>query len=236
MELKQPFKRLGALAAAGAVGTAATLAFATSAQAAVQTIDINDGNVPTTAAGYGDQSCDQVPGGPLDGQDGWVFVLPASAGAEGNFHSVTATFTDENGDEQTLTTDGVNGDVVDGQGDNKAYIITPAGWELTGATAEVEDPDDGAFFNLTHACPAEDVPGGETPTPGDETPTPGEETTSPGMDETSPGEESTSPAAGEQLPTTGTPLTIALVTAAALAAAGGAMFFMMRRRRAAQDW
>lgn len=235
MELKQHFTRLGALAAAGAVGTAAALAFATSAQAAAQTIEINDGNVPTTAGGYEDQSCDQVPGGPLDGQDGWVFVLPASAGAEGNFISVTATFTDGDGAEQILTTDGVDGDVVDGQGDNKAYIITPAGWELIHAEAEVEDPNEGAFFNLTHACPGEE-PDDQTTPPGDETTTPVEETTSPGGDETSPGETSTSPAGGDTLPTTGAPLTIALVTAAALAAAGAAVFVLMHRRRAAQDW
>ncbi|WP_035738896.1 LPXTG cell wall anchor domain-containing protein [Glycomyces arizonensis] len=242
MTFKQQTSRaFGTLGVAGAAGLLGALAFAAPASAEVVNIPINQGNVPTTAAAF-EQSCDQVPDDIAADQDGWVFVLPASAGAEGNFEAVYATYEDASGALHEFNTDD-NGGIVDGQGDNKAYIITPAGWTLVDATADVNDPDDGAKFNLTHACagtPAnggddEPTPGDEEPTPGAESPTPGDE--SPTADTTVPGDEvSTTPAAGSTLPTTGTPLTVALVSAAALAAAGAALFFVMRRRRAAENW
>ncbi|MEU5875448.1 LPXTG cell wall anchor domain-containing protein [Glycomyces sp. NPDC047369] len=190
-------------------------------------------NVPTTAAGFDDNSCDNLPDDLSASADGWVFVLPAAAGAEGNFISVTATFEDGDGDEHVLSTD-TDGGIVSGSGDNKAYIIAPAGWTLVDAEADVEDPDEGAQFNLTHACPGE--PGEEPSSPGEESSSPAEESSSPGEESSVPGEESTSPTGGTTLPTTGTPLTIALVSAAALAAAGAALFLVQRRRREAQDW
>lgn len=240
MELKRTLAIRGTLGLAAAAGLVGALAFGSPAQAATATIPINPGNVPTTAEGFEDNSCDNLPDGLGEDVDGWVFVLPSAAGAEGNFISVTATFEDLNGDTQVLTT-GEDGGIVDGSGDNKAYIVTPAGWTLVDASAEVTDPDEGAQFNLTHACPGTPGPGGGTPTPSEEPTSPGENPTSPGEEPTSPGdgstvpgEESTSPAAN--LPTTGTPLTIAIVSAAALAAAGAALFMIQRRRREAQDW
>ncbi|WP_158630497.1 LPXTG cell wall anchor domain-containing protein [Glycomyces terrestris] len=227
MEFKQPFSSLRLAAAAGVVGA---LAFAAPAHAEVVTIPINPGNVPTTAADHEDQSCDNLPDDLGENVDGWVFVLPASAGAEGNFLYIIAEFEDENGDTVYYDTD-ADGGIVSGSGDNKAYIITPAGLTLVGAEAEVNDPDEGADFNLTHACAG--TPGEEPSSPGEEPSSPSEEPTSPG-EETPSGEESTTP--GTTLPTTGTPLTIALVSAAALAAGGAALFMIMRRRREAQDW
>lgn len=236
MELKQPFKQAGRYGLVAAAGLVGSLAIASAAQAAVVTIPINPGNVPTTAEDF-ENSCDNLPEDIADNVDGWVFVLPAAAGVEDNFISVTATFEDEDGDEHVLSTDG-DGAIVDGSGDNKAYIIAPAGWTLVDAEAEVEDPDQDAQFNLTHTCPG---------TPGEEESSPAEETTSPGEESSSPGEESSTPGAsgtpgesttpgGGNLPTTGTPLTIALVSAAALAAGGAVLFMIMRRRREAQDW
>ncbi len=216
---------------AAAAGIAAALALATPAQAEEVIILINRGNIPTTAADFENQSCDNLPDLAPD-EDGWVFVLPASAGAEGNFISVTATYADETGTERTRTTRN-DGGIVEGSGDNKAYIITPAGWTLLDADALVNDPDEGAFFNLTHACAG--TPGEEPSSPGEEPSSPTEESSSPGEESSVPGEESTSPT-GTTLPTTGTPLTIALVSAAALAAAGAALFLVQRRRREAQDW
>ncbi|MCC3762520.1 hypothetical protein K3N28_05485 [Glycomyces sp. TRM65418] len=270
MEFKQPIKTMGSLGVAAAAGLIAALALGSPAQAEVVTIPINPGNVPTTAAGFEDVSCENLPDGLPADVDGWVFVLPASAGADGNFVSVTATFEDEDGDERVRNT-ADHGAIVSGSGDNKAYIIAPAGWTLVEAEAEVNDPDDGAKFNLTHACPGEPgdgettTPGGgETTTPGGgETTAPGEETTAPGTEPSSPAvceepstpsetatsapsaapsesgtpcEEATTPAGSGNLPTTGTPLTIALVSAAALAAGGAALFMIQRRRREAQDW
>lgn len=226
-------KALRALGAAGAAGLIGALAFAAPANADTKTIWINQGNVPTTAADF-EQSCDQVPESIGADEDGWVFVLP---GNSGSFVSVTATYTDANGDSRTFGTD-ADGGIDPGNGTSKAYIITPAGWTLTGASAEVDDTAKDRF-NLTHACagtPAEG--GGETPTPGEETTAPGEETTAPGQDassgEATPSGDATTPSGA--LPTTGTPLTVALVSAAALAAAGAAVLFLVKRRRAAEDW
>jgi hypothetical protein len=258
VEFKQPFKTAGAIGAAAAAGLLGSLAFASTAQAAEVVIPINGGNVPTTAADYEDVSCENLPDDLAADVDGWVFVLPASAGAEGNFISVTATYEDGIGNTYHLSTD-TDGAIVEGSGNNKAYIITPAGWTLVDAEALVTDPDDGAFFNLTHACPGEP---GEDPSspdepssPGSESPSePGEESSSPVCEEPSspeasastdpstpagsetPCEEATSPAGNGNLPTTGTPLTIALVSAAALAAGGAALYMIQRRRREAQDW
>jgi hypothetical protein len=266
VELKQSFKTAGAIGAAAAAGLLGSLAFASTAQAAEVVIPINDGNVPTTAADFEDVSCENLPDDLAADVDGWVFVLPASAGAEGNFISVTATYEDGIGNTYHLSTD-TDGAIVEGSGDNKAYIIAPAGWTLVGAEALVNDPADGAFFNLTHACPGEPgenpsspdeptSPGSESPSePGEESsspeceepttaeePTTGEETGSataspstPAGSET-PCEEATSPAGNGNLPTTGTPLTIALVSAAALAAGGAVLYMIQRRRREAQDW
>lgn len=231
MELKQSFKQAGVLGLTAAAGMVGSLAFASAAQAETVIIPINPGNVPTTAEGFEDQSCDNLPEDLAADVDGWVFVLPAAAGAEGNFISVTATFADDEGMEQTRTT-GDDGGIVDGSGDNKAYILAPAGWTLLDADAEVTDPDEGAQFNLTHTCPG--TPGEEETSPAEETSPPGEEPTSPGEESSTPGEESTTPASN--LPTTGTPLTIALVSAAALAAGGAVLFMIQRRRREAQDW
>jgi len=233
VELKHSLKQAGLFGLTAAAGLVGSLALASAAQAAVVTIPINPGNVPTTAEDF-ENSCDNLPDGQGVGVDGWVFVLPAAAGAEGNFISVTATFEDAQGDEHVLSTDG-DGGIVSGSGDNKAYITAPLGWTLVDAEAEVEDPDEGAQFNLTHTCPG--TPGEEESSPVEQPSSPGEETTSPGTpgESGTPGEESTSPA-GANLPTTGAPLTVALVSAAALAAAGAALFMYLRRRREAQDW
>jgi LPXTG-motif cell wall-anchored protein len=235
VELKHSLKQTGLFGLSAAAGLVGSLALASAAQAAIVTIPINPGNVPTTAEDF-ENSCDNLPDGQGVDVDGWVFVLPAAAGAEGNFISVTATFEDAEGDEHVLSTDG-DGGIVSGSGDNKAYITAPLGWTLVDAEAEVEDPAEGAKFNLTHTCPG--TPGEEESSPVEQPSSPGEETTSPGSETPgesgTPGEESTSPA-GSSLPTTGAPLTIALVSAAALAAAGAALFMFLRRRREAQDW
>jgi hypothetical protein len=75
---------------------------------------------------------------------------------------VSAVFVDGSDGVHVLTTTD-DGGIVDGSGDNKAYIVSPPGWTLVDAEAEVEDPDDGASFNLTHTCPGK--PRGGLPTP-----------------------------------------------------------------------
>ncbi|WP_100444719.1 LPXTG cell wall anchor domain-containing protein [Glycomyces xiaoerkulensis] len=207
------------LAAVGALAVPA-------AAQAQETISINPGNVPTTAEGFEDISCEQVPVGIGDDQDGWVFVLP---GGEGAFVSVTAQFEDLNGEPQSAST-GSDGGVVDGEGTSKAYIITDAGWTLTGATAEVEDTDRDQF-NLTHTCPGAPSDDETTP-PDDETTPPGDETTPPGDDGTTPGEDATD-GADDGLPTTGSSLLPPALLAVALLAAGAGALYLVRRRAAA---
>jgi hypothetical protein len=196
LKLTRRHKTLAAAAGAGLAGSIA-LAFALPALAAdYKTIPINPGNVPTTAEQFPSQSCDQIPDDTADWLDGWVFVLPSSVPAEGNFKYIEAVFTDEDGNVLRYNTDD-DGGIVSGSGDNKAYIVTPAGLTLIDADAQVDldEVKDKYKFNLTHACPAtEDEPGEETTTPAEEPSSPGEETTTPDEEPSSPGEETTTPA------------------------------------------
>ena len=127
---------------------------------AVSTININPGNVPTTAAGFPTHECDaNFGGGPFPGQDVWVFVLPGNHDTSGDFVSLTANF---NGNGSITITAAANpGNFSNGgPATSKAFIIAPAGFTLTGASAVITGTAD--FFNLTHTCPASGTP---TPTP-----------------------------------------------------------------------
>jgi len=127
---------------------------------AVSTININPGNVPTTAAGFNTHECDaNFGGGPFPGQDVWVFVLPGNHDTSGDFVSLTADF---NGNGSITITAAANpGNFSNGgPATSKAFIIAPAGFTLTGASAVITGTAD--FFNLTHTCPASGSP---SPTP-----------------------------------------------------------------------
>jgi hypothetical protein len=235
---------------------------AVSAQAA-DTININPGNVPTTAAAKGGGCAEAGEVGA--NQDGWVFVLPRAMGKDAFFISVTAHFEDGS----SFNT-GAHGGVDSTKGTSKAWIITPAGLNLTGASAEVEnlDPPKGQIgkesFNLTHACageptePTEPTEPEEQPTtpeeakttPEEEKTTPEEEMTTPEEEKTTPEEEKTTaeeekktepPKEDEttklpdELPVTGTGLGGLLAAAAGLIAAGLAMLYLMRRRGIAEE-
>ncbi|GAA4710587.1 hypothetical protein [Phytohabitans rumicis] len=135
--------RLGVVAAAGVlvVGPA-------SPAWAVQ-ININPGNVPTTAA-KAEQNCDpNFGGGPHPGEDVWVFNLPMNNGV---FLSLTANF----GANGSVSLPGPAGEIENDMGTSKAWIITPAGWTLTGASAEVTGT--APQFVLTHACATDSTP------------------------------------------------------------------------------
>ncbi|MEU6858045.1 hypothetical protein AB0B28_04090 [Glycomyces sp. NPDC046736] len=199
-------KTLGAFAAACFAGAAA-LAFTVPALAdSDTTIHINQGNVPTTAADF-KNSCDQIPAGTAKWLDGWVFVLPGAVGADGNFKRVDAVFEDAEGNELRFDT-GSDGGIVSGSGNNKAYIITPAGLTLVDATAQVKLKDNGKDkgkgnkdkFNLTHACPATENPPAEE-TPSDDPSSPGEDPSSPVDEPSSPGEDPSSPVDEPSSPT-----------------------------------
>jgi LPXTG-motif cell wall-anchored protein len=223
--------------AAGA-GTAVVVGLATASPAwADTTIGVNPGNVPTTASAYGTHDCDEnFGGGPYPGSDVWVFVLPGNGDTVGDFVSVTATF----GANGTLTIPADGGAVVTDKGASKAWITTPAGWTLTGASAVITGT--AAKFNLTHTCPAGGGVQTSAPTPsGSATPTPsGSATASPdpsgGPASATPGgstggstDDPTGGGSGG-LPVTGTAVTGVALTGAALVA-GGIVLLVARRRR-----
>ncbi len=172
----------------------------------------------TTAAGYEGHSCDQVPNGPIAGKDGWVFVLPDNGVT---FTKLVLTFKNSANSAVTVTvpTDPATG-IVTGNGTSKAYVITPAGWTLTGGQAWTSAalPDKNKqWFNLTHTCPATGT--GTPPEQGGGGDTPGG------------GNRSSSPAAPQgSLPVTGASLTGLIVGGAVLILGGAALLFVRRRR------
>lgn len=147
--------RATALLRGGLVAAAAVVALAAGSPAwADTTININPGNVPTTAAGFDGHSCDQG-GGPFADQDVWVFVLPGLYATSGDFVSVSADFGAHGTVAITTATDPGNFS-NGGPETSKAWIVTPAGWTLDSATAVITGSAD--FFNLTHTCPASGSP------------------------------------------------------------------------------
>lgn len=205
------------------------------------TININSGNVPTTAQAHSDHECSaNLGGGPFAGQDVWVFNLPSQGGNAGVFVSVTAIFDTPDG-VQTKTIPADGGGIVH-SGHSKAWIAVDAGWTLTAASAVITGTAD--KFVLTHTCPA--TPGG-TPSPSpsspgspNPTPTPSPsasaDPSSPPTDPSSPpssgGPSPSSSASQSPLPRTGAAITSMLAAGGIVTAAGGVLVWLMRRRRA----
>jgi LPXTG-motif cell wall-anchored protein len=219
--------RLGRLMAVTGMAVALGAAIASPASAD-STVDINPGNVPATASGYGTKDCDpNFGGGPHANLDVWVFVLPQPNQA-GTFVSVTATFSTPDGPATlTIPTDG--GAIVGDKGTSKAWITTAAGWTLTGATAKITGT--AGKFNLTHTCPAGT---GQSPSPSPSpsisasvspSPVPSDSSSSP-----PPLSQSPAPGEGGGLPVTGTAVTGMVGIGGALVA-GGVALMMLRRRR-----
>jgi hypothetical protein len=222
--------RVATAALAGAA--AAVLAFAAPA-AANSTIDINSGNVPKLAKDA-TQDCRSQGPGQFSDADTWVFVLPDKD--LGTFVSITAHFTEPPAatpHDVTITAAVDTGSFDQGGADTaKAWITTPAGWTLTGASAEVTgtiDPEAQPTpkFNLTHACAA----GGVTPSPTPTKPDDGGDDETPTPPATTPAV--TPPGDGGSLPVTGVALT-GIITAGVLLAGGGAALLVVHRRKSAQ--
>lgn len=225
--------------------------------AANSTVNINPGNILPGGTLAGDPRVEhncEIGGGPVAGQDIWVFVLPGKDA--GDFVSVTAYF-DTTGDgvadtHLTIPTDG-GALLNDGPQTPKAYIATPSGWRLTDATAVISGT--ASFFNLTHTCvgssqspspspagtPSQSPSTSPTPStsesPGESpSSTPSESTsTSPGASPSespsTPGTPSPSQSSGGGLPVTGAALTGYALTGTVLVAAGVFALLLARRRR-----
>jgi LPXTG-motif cell wall-anchored protein len=212
-------KMLGRLAAVAGAVVVVGLA-APSPVWASDTVDINPGNVPTTAADHGDHECN-FGGGPFADRDVWVFVLPGSHDKVGDFVSVTAVF----GANGSLTIPADGGAIVTDKGTSKAWITTPAGWTLTGASAVVTGTAE--KFNLTHTCPAGG--GGETPTP---TPSGSGSPSTPASPSASASGASGGGSGGGNLPVTGAATMTTAVVGSALVVGGVALLAVRRRREA----
>ncbi|NUT37619.1 MAG: hypothetical protein HOV79_31630 [Hamadaea sp.] len=104
-----------------------------------------------------DTQCGDYGGGPLAGQDVWVFVLPNQ---DRDFVSLTLNFTDTNNQPQVVNIPGDPDTGIDnGPGTSKAWAVLPAGWTLVGGTAVVTgDQAANIQFNVTHTCPAQGTP------------------------------------------------------------------------------
>ncbi|MBV1855705.1 hypothetical protein [Catellatospora tritici] len=151
---------LSVLATVG-LGERPTGSWANPALRAAETVQINSGNVPTTAIAFKPEGHDCDPnfgGGPLPGMDIWVFNLPGNHATSGDFTKLTLTYSVPNDGTAVVTIPDDGGAIVL-SGTSKAWIAIPAGWTLTAASADITGDAD--FFVLTHTCPA----AGTTPSP-----------------------------------------------------------------------
>ncbi|BCJ70482.1 hypothetical protein CS0771_00260 [Catellatospora sp. IY07-71] len=125
-------------------------------------ISITADTLGVTAADFATRDCSpRFGGGPLAGQDVWVFDLPGDHMVTGDFTSVQATFTVPDGGEVTASIPDEGGSIVLDE-TSRAWIALPAGWTLTGAKAEVSGSAES--FTLAQTCPAEGA-GGPAPDP-----------------------------------------------------------------------
>ena len=117
---------------------------------------INQGNVPTTASAYSqDCNADEFGNKPA-ADDGWLFVASPS-----NFQKLQAQF---NNGANVVNFDGTNTSnaYYTKVGDHVA-VITPGGWTLTQAYAQLDGSKD--FFTLSHTCAASSTPPQQQNTP-----------------------------------------------------------------------
>lgn len=116
-------------------------------------ISITPDTVGVTAADFATRDCSPLfGGGPLAGQDIWVFDLPGDHMVTGDFTSVEAEFTVPDGGEATASIPDEGGSIVLDE-TSRAWISLPAGWTLTGAKAEVSGSAES--FTLAQTCPAD---------------------------------------------------------------------------------
>lgn len=227
--------RIGLAAGAALIATFGVIGPAYSIE--TDTVLLNSGQVNKGADDF-ENKCDNVPGGTVPaGFDGWVFVLPGSAGPDGgDFVSLTLKFKDAQGEGHDVLIDSggatIDGKTVDGglivkanaQDTSKAWVQIPDGWTIVKGSAEATAKH-GEFFNVTHVC----VGGG-----GGSTPPSSSSSSGSGGDGSSGSSGSSSSSAGGggggSLPTTGAKIGV-LVGIGLVLVAGGVGLVALRRRR-----
>jgi hypothetical protein len=155
-------RRKGWLAALGAVGVVALLAFVVAAPAGATAATLNPAGVGATNPGFKTGPCPATGSGAF----GWHFVLPGSPGEPPNpesFNSISVTFQNA----------GVVTAFVYGTNKNQVYVFTPTADTLVSATADVNSSSANPQFNLSHVCTT------TAETPPDTTAPPGETTVTP---------------------------------------------------------
>lgn len=252
--VRQPLRRLHPVLFIAGAAFAALLAAAPAA--ASTTLPLHSAHRGTTAAAFGNHSCDQIPAAYQGGSsDGFVFVLP---GHDAHFLSLTLTFGTTSGSQVTVSIPDPSDLYPDGittNGASKAWVVVPSGWTLLDGRATVDnDKTKATFFNLTHTCVGSGGSPSPSPSPSRKPSTspscsPSESTSStpspsqPGSPTPSgsgtvegssaaPGSPSTSSGAGGSggsLPVTGVAVTSMTITGGLLVA-GGVALLMIRRR------
>lgn len=213
------------------------------------TISINPGNILVggTPAASTAQDC-ALGGGPYSDKDVWVFNLPGNDASVGVFVSVSAVF-DTGTTQVTKNIPADGGGISGAPGTSKAYIATPAGWRLLGATAVISGT--ASFFTLTHTCkagsstspsPSPSKSPSKSPSPSSSpsasdngTPTPGSSPSESRGDGSSSSTGSSSPSGSGGLPVTGVALTAFTGLGTLLIAAGVLALLAARRRRSLLD-
>ncbi|SCE73315.1 LPXTG-motif cell wall anchor domain-containing protein [Micromonospora coriariae] len=238
-----PQRRRLARAAICTAAATAGLALATPAWAVATSVPLNPAHVDSTAATFPGKDCnddrfDSLPAG----YDGWHFVLPQGKPSS-SFESLTLTFSNGSTAVTVQVPDSTDAypDYFYSAGGKQmhAYLFTPAGWKLTGGSAEVTNAVD--KFNLSHTCAGTIATQSPSPTPS----TSVSPTTSVSPSKSvSPSDSTTSTGSGSPSASTGgnggsdteggLPLTGVATTSIALggvALIGGGALLMMRRRR-----
>lgn len=120
------------------------------------TVSINQGNIPATAAGFDNHSCDEFSAGT---SDGWLFVASPD-----NFTSFEADFVEGTvfWHDPNSAADSTN--VSFPKPNEHLAVVTPAGWTLKNAYANLSPGGDKAFFTLSHTCPGAAGPTNPPPT------------------------------------------------------------------------
>ena len=140
---------------ASMTGISAALAATTVTPDTGYAVSINQGNLNPlpTASGFENHSCDEFTG-KAGTADGWLFV--ASPDSFTSFEAVFDQGTVFYNDPQHRTSSPATSvtPVPPPTSNEHLAVVTPAGWTLQNAYANLSPANDKTFFTLSHTCPA----------------------------------------------------------------------------------